>query len=253
MSQEKRVKFGNLENLVGPSYAYDVEKKKSSAVRIYPDEAILEKTKRRTLDKTLYEAYMVAFWNLMLDTYAQDQDIQLCAPTLLEFCYESEPNQLGYGTVRQMQMKGESLNAIQNTKEKIEFMNESFRVGSVIGYLAGALTKIKDVERVLHRDYNLRHLLFDKGSTMLAPIDVENSRRMKKPWDVIEENDTLKGQILARFNHKEAAKLFEYSYEKIKSIDCADQIMKAAGKKLCEITENPHIRIDPFKQKVYYE
>ena len=141
---------------------WNVEKDKSSEIEIFPSSGIIEKTKIRRLNFTIFEAYATIFFSELLhqyDSLFRDQDFTFYSPQSigLEYGVEGRDDSL-HSKLRQFLCPGVSLSQLHKPKEKAFSVNgEAVRVEDRVAYLMGALSEVFQREGVLHGDPQLRH------------------------------------------------------------------------------------------------
>ncbi len=151
----------------------------SSDIKIYPSKGIIEKKKvGRTLQKTEREYAALAIWHRILEEYNQrNQDYKINSPKPLAIHQHNDGTPslfmeylIGFETK-------DSANPIFDGVKRNKVVRNQAR-DSFMRHL-GRLIKIKDIENMVHGDFQARHVLFSptfgEGQDRLSVIDVENS------------------------------------------------------------------------------
>lgn len=185
------------------------------------------KAKKRSYDKTMYEAFMMDLWSNILGFYSNITKLNLSAPSFNDIDYVPEN---GMSNIFMTYCKGKGLNKIWNSnKGKVYLFDKNIRVVDLVGFYLGALNCIKQKENLLHGDYDLRHVLLNirKIDHGLSVIDFEKSRKSNID-EVIEENEEFEKKLFNRFNKRSVKEnyLNGFKYASNKSI-CVDNV---AGK-----------------------
>ena len=250
MGEVKVYRFGSVDEIVNKEgVPFDIERQKSSQITIFPDQAIIAKTKARTLDKTLYEAFMLQFWNELLAEYEKEHSVQVRAPALIGLEYSSDLKGLGDGTIYQTKAQGKPLATIGNAKRYVEFNGEKVRVGTAIAYLAGFLKAIKSGEQLVHRDLKtLRHLLFDEQDPTLTVVDFENSCFGNPD----EEHCALEKVLLETLNHRRARLAYEGGQKAVKKLGFREEAKRKAHEAFARMLQPYVVEIDPATRTVHY-
>lgn len=173
------------------------------------------KEKERNPFKNAWEFLILHIWGDLLDDYSGESGINISAPTPLvaDDCgvtmeYLTAPNAIHLNRLKKGVRSGAPF--------------EHMRVDASLTYHAGALCKIKEQEKLLHKDFQVRHVLYSYTLPALYVIDVENSRvgcdgTVKKENAQFESR--LRQHVQGRLGKDESGKpyLFDELFEEGKS------------------------------------
>lgn len=234
--RKPRHKFGtevkelDLELTTGGKW--DVEKDKSSEIMIFPSLGVIEKSKDRRLNQTIFEAYATIFFSELLCQYGalfRNKDFTFYSPqsTSIEYGVEGRSDSL-HSMLRQFLCPGISLSQLKKPKQKsFSVKGEAVRVEDRVSYLVGALSEVFQREGVMHGDPQLRHFfllpregyvgsLSRDGEVIktssrngIGVIDVESSR-VVGPYseEVTSEALKLKGRVMSKYGNTPRAEEF---------------------------------------------
>lgn len=154
---------------------YDDEKDLSSDVTLAAAGGVISKTKRRSLDKTIYEFLSMQVWHNLLNLYSYVNHLDFQAPKPLGISEDNGTHTLHMSYVPGHRIKG--LNAFKrNTSVRIQGLENPLSLYSACALHLGALNRIKEQEEIKHGDYDGRHVLFNPlERVFMGVIDVENS------------------------------------------------------------------------------
>ena len=190
--------FGNLESLPDGEFSrFDgFHKDRSSRVDLLPTTAIVRKDKSgRKPEKTLHEFIALHAWNKLTQAH-QNQEIRIHSP---------EPIALDeLGRIYMTYVQGFTGGQIVSQELPREtFPNKDKKNEVKRGFLVrlGRLLAMKELEGVIHGDFQLRHVLFDTRTSLLGVIDVENSR-LGSFSEVERENKAMEEVVRASFPKK---------------------------------------------------
>jgi hypothetical protein len=203
---------------------WDVEKDKSSDIRVIPSTGLVEKIKDRRLDPTVYEAFATLFFSELLGLYSTfyaDRDFTLLSPQTFRIQYgDSSTWDSMASSLLQLYCAGVPFNKLKKSRKKLlQVEEESVRVEERVMYLVGILSEIFLTEGVCHGDPQLRHFFMlprESYSYMVSPtrkvvpletkngigvIDVENTRVLGQGADEVKEDvQKLVDRIFTAFN-----------------------------------------------------
>jgi len=166
----------------GSFVKYKDEKDVSSIIGLASSNGIIQKTKKRSSKKTLYEFLALKVWNELLDIYSNCNNLNFRAPKPLGIGeIENKKDQSLFMTF----INGYKLKSLSTLKRstpvKIKDQEEPLPLFSACAYHLGALNKIKEIEGIYHTDYDDRHIIFSLiEGVSIGVIDVENSCIDKK-------------------------------------------------------------------------
>lgn len=189
---------------------YKPDKIRSSKNYILPSNKYFLKQKpSRTLEKTFREFYSLMVWSNLLDSYKHEGS-SLNAP---------HPIGLSDGGCIFMEfMPGIVGKRISNyrkgTKTDVGSKNLHEDFIEKVAYLC----KVKEINKLVHGDFDLRHLIYDKPTGLLSVVDVENSRIDRGA--TMNENTLMELKLDKSFNtHIKPRKvddLFDDAYQQVK-------------------------------------
>jgi hypothetical protein len=120
--------------------------------------------------------FNVGIWKELLDTYSNEYKkyrISLSAPEPYDIL-----DPLG---ISMEFIPGTRVKAIESSRRnQTSIYGGRVRTLYAASLFAGALSKVKEEENLLHGDYKLRHLIFSPKAPTLYVIDLERSRREGK-------------------------------------------------------------------------
>jgi len=243
-----------------PSIPYEAEKKKSSQVYLVnghiwwtnkPDIGqMFIKVKERAEVKLLWEFIMLDAWQKLLQKYSENAESKIGSPEPIKVEDNRKGN--GYNMLFMTFCPGLIVSQLSRTMPTHDVAHVDQTMISIylsIAYHLGRLAHIKDSEELLHGDYALRHLIFDRepkvssrlvpatdgktrtwvpipSSAVLSPIlwviDLENSTQAAKK-DVQEENDKLLSDfrkiVKKRRNIRELDQFYRDGYNSLNGIN----------------------------------
>jgi len=157
--------------LSGESIGYDGHKNKSCKLKLIPSGGILIKDKERSTKKALHEFLALSAWQLLLENYNQktDESLSITSP----YPYKLDKRGRLYmeflpGVSVDSSLSGNYIrgkNCPTRDKARLDFSRR-----------LGRLLRIKEIERLAHFDFQLRHLIQNMSPQLLSVIDVENSK-----------------------------------------------------------------------------
>jgi len=156
---------------------YDAIKRKSSHIGLATERGIICKSKPRCPEKAIYEFLSLEVWNYLLKSYSAHNSLKFRSPAPLGIhsLNSSNPEVLmefinGYELLRFNQLR-------RKLPIYIDGLDEPLRVYPAFAMHLGALNRLKEVEKLLHSDYDGRHILFSPaGNVFIGVVDLENSR-----------------------------------------------------------------------------
>lgn len=183
-------------------------KAKNSGVSINNQGTILCKsTDRRTYAKSVREVAALAIWHRLLSKYNQSSEYQIVSPKPIGITGNPRFNA---SSVYMSYEKGEDSRKILNMNfpgaEKLKKWRKKAARANFCKHL-GRLLRIKNIERLVHHDLNLRHLLFDPEQNKLIVIDVENSYYIapkNRLSPLQEDHAKVLGRVLKLFKREQA-------------------------------------------------
>lgn len=140
----------------------------SSELAYSASQEYFRKRKDRRPFKNAWEFLMLRVWHDVLEKHSLGCDVNLSAPTA--YASENDAVIMEYITAPNAM----SLNQLKKG-EQPGMPYHDLRVEAALVFHAGALCSIKEVESLLHCDFQIRHLLFAYTLPELYIIDVENS------------------------------------------------------------------------------
>jgi len=205
---------------------WTAEKDLSSLVSIRPgSSSIIEKRKKRSLDKTILEVGSTLFFSELTERYNSalpNADMTLYSPQTVEFTYPKPDKQHPSPEDMLIAMffcPGLPLNKIPMRKERAyQVHDERVRVEARVNYLAGTVSRMLEREGVVHGDPQLRHFLLlpknglayrldrddnavkTKTRNGIGIIDVEGCRiQDENAADVRAEQEKFKDRVMTKF------------------------------------------------------
>tara|TARA_Y100000310_G_scaffold336000_1_gene419450 strand:+ start:2258 stop:3049 length:792 start_codon:yes stop_codon:yes gene_type:complete len=171
---------------------YNQEKDRSSSVTLASSGGMINKTKKRSLFKTIYEVLAMDVWNRVLRSYSEAGDLQFRAPEPIGISVEGEENTSLYmGFLNGYKVKSFG-NLKRTTPVRIKGQREPLPLYPACALHLGALNGIKENEELYHSDYDGRHVFFSPiENVSMGVIDVENSRVEPDPTIVSKESDKM--------------------------------------------------------------
>jgi len=160
---------------------------KSCRTAVWIEKAKFLKSKTRSEGRAWWESWMLEVWDNILSEYSKDSGLMLCSPrpmglffgrpadgsnpkikpSDLFMSYASGDNVTKLGQYKRSERSVEYPKGHPGQAHKELFPAAAFYIG--------ALSKIKENERLLHGDYQPRHVILDASKPCLWVIDVENS------------------------------------------------------------------------------
>lgn len=186
------------------------------------------KEKDRKPIKNAWEFLMLQIWQDVLERHSYESDINLSAPTSLvadkhgvTMEYLTAPNATHLNRLKKGVQTGKPF--------------EDMRVEAALTYHAGVLCRIKEEERLLHRDFQVRHILYSYTSPALYTIDVENSR-CGSDEEIRKENSQFESRLRRSVNgrlgkdkvHKPYSfdDLFRHGKNQVTSMHCIPDVVR---------------------------
>ncbi len=159
----------------------------SSELAYSASKEYFRKRKDRHSLKNAWEFLMLRTWQDVLETHSLESDVSLSAPT---------PHAAQEDAVIMQYLTAPNATLLNHLKKGVRpgLPYDDLRVEAALVIHAGALCGVKEAESLLHRDFQIRHLLFSYTQPALYVIDVENSRQGYKD-EVNEENAQFKKRL----------------------------------------------------------
>lgn len=164
------LQYGNHDSFPAGTFSYfEGHANRSSDIFLIPTGGVLCKAKKRRPEKALREFFALRVCHAVLDHHGKDSDITVTSPEGLALDTENRiymtfsPGLTGVAALNCDYQCGLTLK--QKRDARLLFAKHM-----------GRLLRIKEVERLVHRDFLLRHVLFNlEGKPALSMIDVENA------------------------------------------------------------------------------
>lgn len=164
------LQYGNHDRFpVGTFSYFEGHTDRSSDIFLIPSGGVLCKAKKRKPEKALRELIALRVCRAVLDHHGHGSDITVISPEGLALDTENKiymtfsPGVTG-GAALSCSYEG-GLTPKQKREARLMFAKHM-----------GRLLHIKEVEKLVHRDFLLRHVLFNlEGTSALSMIDVENA------------------------------------------------------------------------------
>jgi len=188
------------ERMPGPFVDYDEEKDRSCEVSLASSAGYIKKVKERKLERTIYEFLCLAVWNDILREYSKANSLRFKAPAPV--CL-TEMSPMKSGLIMTY-LPGNKLRALTNMKKntpvRIKGQKTPLPLYAACALHLGAINRIKEEEKLVHGDYDDRHVFFhvNGGPTSVGIIDVENSCVGSDPNQAIEESRTILQEFLSK-------------------------------------------------------
>lgn len=239
---------------------YDVEKDKSSEISLFPEGGKILKVKERRLDKAVYEAFMMDLWKNIFDAYSEKSGLNLNAPRFHRLGYDFD-NFVSY-TLMEF-CRGRPIKKIQDQSKQVNFGNERIRLSSMIMYFLGALQAVKSAEKMVHSDYDQRHVLFfndtvgDKYDSM-SVIDLENAHLAEDYDEVMAEEKSFRDLVFRMFPGSEEETFYQRGFGRISPLNVRDETVQkttsAFNRKIWKNSSGAKVVfVDPVKRNVTYK
>ncbi len=257
---------------------WNIEKNKSSEIEIIPGKDIIRKTKKRRIDKLVYEAFTTIFTNTLLNQYDSlfsHRGFTLYSPESLRMEYETDGEPY-LSSLYQFFCPGKALNHLKNrTGRHWKVGQEKGRQAQRVMYLSGILNEVFKREGVIHNDQGLRHYFllprdghvhdYYKGGVHerlslngIATIDVENLR-LEGPYsrNVLREAAEMQREIRKKFDVSEGiVEYFHRGRSVVEEIPREERFATASKEIARQRFKNRFTGIhdvDLDQQEVYYE
>jgi hypothetical protein len=244
-------KFGIL--LPGEPDSFEIEKDRSCEVLLSSSKGIITKLKERCLEKTVYEYLSLKFWKGILEEYSKNNKLEIKSPNprgILDL--RKDDSKISFPLVMDF-IQGYEIKSLSNFRKNVQVkLFDKIRLPIIYACALhlGYLNRLKEEEKLLHADYDGRHILFKfQNKPFLGVIDVENSTISSK-----EEVEKESKKILNLFSKyvqsprdKEGyMNYYEKGYEMFKPLDHKNH----AEVILEEIYRKDHIDFDIKNKKI---
>jgi len=247
-------------NIFAEELDYDVEKDKSSEISLFPEGGKILKVKERRLDKAVYEAFMMDLWKNIFDAYSEKSGLNLNAPRFHKLGYDFD-NFISY-TLMEF-CRGKPIKKIQDQSKKVNFEDEKIRLSSMMMYFLGALQSVKREERLVHSDYDQRHVLFFKDTVggkydSLSVIDLENAHLTDDYDEVLAEEKSFQDLVFRMFPGSEEEIFYHRGSGRISPLRVRDETIQrttsAFNRKIWKNSSGAKVVfVDPVKRSVTYK
>lgn len=263
------------------SAPWNVEKRRSSNIRITPVAGYIEKQKKRDLKSTAYEAYATILFSHLFSRYNEmfsRNDFTLYVPQAVRVAHgeRAEDNSLK-SVLYELFCPGRPFNRINNARssDSCNVDGEEVRVGERAMYLSGIFAEIMRREGLVHGDTSLRHFFMlpldvklndvDRDGNLytldsrngLGVIDVEGSRREGPDSEgVRKEVDAFHTRVSGRFRTPRSEEYFERGSALVKAkcldFSAIDLVARLADEIFASRFGNLGVaRVDMREQKAY--
>jgi len=222
---------------IGPISSYVVpEKDKSSNFYIVGKTGFFIKEKRRNLEKTIWEFYMLYAWNKIFEKFNKKNNknlkikLKIPEPHYIQYIDKNLSSLYmdfvpGYPIKKYSEVSKSLIN-----EKKIKIKKKKMNLIEIIAFGLGILDRIKSSYYLFHGDLDFRHILFDSESLTLSVVDLEKAFIYTDKYDV--DEDTLKKAI-----EKERKKLLENLKSKFSHLESFEKMYDAfnRGHHCCRI------------------
>ena len=236
----------NLDQYVSDMWA--TKEAKSSIIEVIPLSGIIIKNKKRTLDRTLYEAYATLFFSELLARYSDflPQDLTLYSPESLKLEYGVEGREDSLDSrLYQFFCPGIPLGRVNNVKARTSKVEGNpVRKAERAIYLAGLFSKILAREGIVHGDPQLRHAFLMPEKVFLPYIDREGRLSTRLSNEGLAVIDCEGARIQGPYSEDVMAEIEKFKgrvYRKFGSLKTVEEFFERGERVLDELSDNVRV------------